>query len=88
MADTMKTFEVTCPDCGEEFEAEIPEEALLPDAEPFDIDCAECGNPCGIVYDATTQTVTLESWQDDEDDEADALAGGALGEDDDLEDED
>ena len=88
MADTMKTFDVTCPDCGEEFEAEIPEAALLPDAKPFDVDCAECGNPCGIVYDATTQTVTLESWQDDEDELDTPLVDGEDDEEDDLGDED
>ena len=66
MADTMKTFDVECPNCGEEFEAEIPEEALLPDAEPFDVDCTECAEPCRIVYDQLTQTVTLESLDDDD----------------------
>jgi hypothetical protein len=75
MADTMKTFEVTCPECGGEFEAEIPEVALLPDADAFDIDCTECGAPCGIVYDSTTQAITLESLEEDEDD-LDALSLG------------
>jgi endogenous inhibitor of DNA gyrase (YacG/DUF329 family) len=68
MADTLKDFTVTCPDCQEEFEAGIPESALLPDAESHSIECPECGTESEIVYDATTQTVTLEDggFEDDE----------------------
>lgn len=70
MADTLKDFTVTCPDCAEEFEAGIPEAALLPDAEPYSIECPECFEQWGVAYDATTQTVTLEDagFNDDESD--------------------
>ena len=69
MADTLKDFTVTCPDCNEEFEAGIPEAALLPEAEPYSIECPECGEEWQIVYDPATQTLTLEGsdWPDDGD---------------------
>ena len=73
MADTLKDFAVTCPDCAEEFEAGIPEAALLPDAEPYSIECPECGEESQIVYDPTTQAVTLEDagFEDDESEDFD-----------------
>lgn len=68
MADTMKTYPVVCPysDCAEEFDADIPAEALLPDADKFDVACPECGTEFEIQYDATTDTLTLLPWEDDE----------------------
>lgn len=71
MADTLKTFTVECPGCLEEFEADIPEAALLPDAEPFSIECPECFFESEIVYDAATQALTLEDAciVDDEDED-------------------
>jgi ribosomal protein S27E len=70
MADTMKTFDVTCPECAEEFEADIPEAALLPNAEAFAIECPECGEESEIVYEPTAQTVTLvDAGIDDDEDE-------------------
>jgi ribosomal protein S27E len=79
MADTLKTFDVTCPDCGEEFEADIPEAALLPDAEPFSIECPECYEEWGISYDAAAQAVTLEDAgiDDDEDNDTPLVDEGA-----------
>ena len=83
MADTLKDFTVTCPDCNEEFEAGIPEAALLPEAEPYSIECPECGWEAEIVYDATTQTVTLDDagFDDDEGEDLDTPLVGE-GEDD------
>jgi endogenous inhibitor of DNA gyrase (YacG/DUF329 family) len=75
MADTLKTFDVTCPECGEEFEADIPESALLPEVDRYSIDCPECGaSSLEIVYDGTAQTVTLidtEMIEADDEDEGD-----------------
>jgi endogenous inhibitor of DNA gyrase (YacG/DUF329 family) len=60
MADEMKTYEVECPVCNSEFDADIQVEALLPDAESFSVECPECGEESEITYDAATDTVTLE----------------------------
>lgn len=74
----MKTLPVTCPDplCGEEFDVEIDEADLLPDADDGDlIDCpGSCCESYAWEYDATTNTLTLLGDEDDDEDEDDALA--------------
>lgn len=65
----MKEFPVTCPLCSEEFDADIPPEALLPlseDEDPFTIECVECGLELLINYDQASNTVTLVDGLEDE----------------------
>ena len=69
MADTMRTFELVCPSCTEEFDADIPAEALLPETESFSVECPECTEEWDITYDAAADTVTLEDAGIDDDDE-------------------
>lgn len=61
MADTLKTFTVRCLNCDGLIENRLPEAAMRPDAAPYSVECPHCGNESEIVYDATTQQITLIS---------------------------
>ncbi len=72
MAETTSTkpYDVKCPDCGEEFEADIPLEALQPGTtDQFTVDCPDCEIECLIVYDAAKDAVGLTCEEDEEEDD-------------------
>lgn len=70
--DNLKDYTVKCPECAEDFDAEIPIGlgAIL-ETEGLSIGCPECGTESLIVYDAATGVVTLEAIDPDEGDDED-----------------
>jgi transcription elongation factor Elf1 len=68
MADTtLKTFQLECPRCGEEFEIECdPAVAFTEDGDL--IECPECGEDCEWEYDAITGALELVADDQDDDD--------------------
>lgn len=64
----LKTYDVTCPSCHEDFEVEMD-----PLTEKDCIECPNCYDEVDWEHDATADTVTLLPNDDDDLDEADAL---------------
>ena len=63
----LKTYDVTCPNCQEEFEVDID-----PATEEEYIQCPVCEDEVDWEYDAATDALTLSLLpDDDEDDEMD-----------------
>jgi hypothetical protein len=65
MADTLKTYNLICPDtdCAEEFDVSLAPEALTEDGEC--IKCPACGEEWEWEYDAEADTLQLLADEDD-----------------------
>jgi len=72
MADTLKTYELICPDinCASEFDVELSPAALADGGEP--IECPDCGEEWEWEYHPDTDTLQLLG-DEEEADETDLL---------------
>ena len=57
----LKTYDVTCPDCDEDFEVEMD-----PVTEEGCIECPECFGEFDFYYDPDTDTITVLPNEEDE----------------------
>lgn len=83
MADTLKSYELVCPGCDEEFTVDLAPEALADDGDL--IECPACFNEWEWAYDPDADTLELLA---DEDSEEDDLPLVDTEEEDDEDDED
>jgi hypothetical protein len=72
MADTLKTYNLICPDidCAEEFDVDLSPAALADGGEP--IECPRCGEEWEWEYDLDIDTLQLLG-DEEEADESDLL---------------
>ena len=60
----LKTYDVTCRDCGEDLEVDLD-----PETEEDCIECPNCFHQFDWYHDPATDTITLRADEYDEDDD-------------------